>query len=436
MIAFSAVAIADPDTGHLSANRTVLVSEGKIVKVAPADEINLAESARIIAGQGRTLLPGLADMHVHISPAGPSDDLDEEEAYARARQYLLAFLASGVTTIRNMAGTPFHLKLREGAAAGRIVSPRILSCGPILESRFTFPAMAEFGEEVQTVEAARAAVIRHHDAGYDFIKVYNDIDAEIYDAIVETARQLGIPVVGHVAFQKGLDGALAARQDSIEHLRSYDFAADTRIGDVPWERYTGWLYTTAQRIGELAERTAEAGVWNTPTMAVDRYILTDAELKEPREPLPDYLPDWLQHELNSNMLESIFPNAQREILRQGRGARAAMVKALDDIGAGLLAGTDCPGCRLAPGRSILQEIELFVGAGISPARAIRAATTSAMRFLGEEEHGRIAPGQRADLLLVDGNPFEDISALHRQVGVMTGGRWYAAADIQRMVLAA
>ncbi len=434
-LAFQNVSVLPMDRETVLPRQTVVVREGRIAAMGPADAVPIPGDALVIDGTDKFLLPGLSDMHVHITPSGPADGLDQAEALQRARQFLLVFLASGVTTVRNMAGTPLHLTLRGEVAAGDTPGPRIYCCSPILETRFTFPEIAEFGQLVKTPEEARTAVIAHHRAGYDFIKVYNDIDAEIYDTILATAREVGIKVVGHVAFSKGLKGALAAKQDSIEHFRSYDFAIDTRTASHAPKRFEGWLYATPQRIADLAERTAEAGTWNVPTLVIERALRTDAEMEEaaPIEPAP--MPRWLHENLERNWLEHLFSGEQRQMIRDGFGAKGAMVKALDDAGAGIMAGSDCPGCRLVPGRSLLRELELMADAGLSPFRALYTATGGAARFLGDEDGGSIAPGKRADLLLLDADPLADISAVRQQAGVMVRGRWLSAAELTRMILA-
>ncbi len=434
--AFFNANVVDLDNGSVVPDRVVLARDGTIATIAPASGYAVPEDAEIIDARAKYLLPGFADMHVHIAPHAPVEGLSEEETLDRVEHYLTAFLVSGVTTVRNMAGTPLHLHVRGAVAEGKMRGPRILTCGPILETRFTFPELAEIGTLVTTTVEARAEVIRQKQAGFDYVKVYNDLEADIYDEIVRTAREIGIPVVGHVAFQKGLDGALAARQDSIEHLRSYDFAADTRAGDVPFARYEGWLHTTPQRIEELAERTAEAGVWNAPTMVIEHGIRTDAEMAKPHGDFSRFIPDWLRKELKANDLEGFFTSEQREALAKGRGARGAMVAALDKLGAGLLAGSDCPGCRLEPGRSLLTEIELMVEAGLAEWRALRTATANAATFLGEDGEGLVREGNRADLLLLDENPLDDIGAIHKQAGVMVSGRWHARGEIEAQLLSA
>ncbi|QGN55454.1 amidohydrolase family protein [Novosphingobium sp. Gsoil 351] len=435
-LAITNVAVVDMAAGKTVPAQTVVIRDRRIESVGPTQDVVPPDDALRLDGTGKTLIPGLYDMHVHISPANPAGAEDAHAALDRAATYIQVFLTAGVTTVRNMAGTPLHLKLREAVEAGRVVGPRIFTCGPILETRFTFPEMAEFGELVTTAEEARAAVRQQAAAGFDFIKVYNDIEADIYDAIIATAREVGIRVVGHVAFQKGLHGALQARQDSIEHLRSYDFAVDTRTGDVPWERYKGWLYATPLRIDELAEQTAEAGVCNAPTSVVEHSIRADDEMAEEAEPLPAFLPEWMASEIELSDLGALFSSEQRQVLKDGRAARSAMVAALDRVGAGVLAGSDCPGCRLVPGRSLVREIELMVEAGLSPWRALRTATVNAAAFLGEPGEGRIQTGARADLVLLKADPLDDITALRRQTGVVTNGRWLPQAALEQMILGA
>ncbi len=252
-------------------------------------------------------------------------------------------------------------------------------------------------------------MIAQHRAGYDFIKVYNDIDAPIYDAIVATARNLGLPVVGHVPFQKGLEGALAAKQDSIEHFRSYDFAIDTRTGGDKPKRFEGWLYATPQtpsRNSPSGPRRQAPGT--SPLWSSSAICARTPRWRHPGPIEAAPMPAWLKDDLEKNWLEHLFSGEQRQMIRDGFAARGAMLMALDDIGAGVMAGSDCPGCRLVPGRSLLRELELMVDAGLSPWRALRMATATPARFLGDDTFGTIAPGHRADLLLLEDDPREDI----------------------------
>lgn len=405
-------------------DHTVLVRNGRIERVGPSAYLFAPEDTTRIDGSGCTLLPGLCDMHVHLLPSriDAADGVpDEATAWLQAEAYLKRLLDAGLTTVRNMAGTPWHLLVRDAVNTGRIAGPRIVTSGPILETRFTFPALAVFGQLVTTVDEGRAAVREQARAGYDFIKVYNDLDAEIYDAIVATARELGLPVAGHVPFGKGLFGALAARQDSIEHFRSYDFALDLRK-PTGKERFVGWLHTSPARMRELAERTAEAGSWNVPTLVIEEALARSAMGKTETEP-------WIESLTPLGDLTSVFTPAALTAIAEGLPMRQQLLAEMDRSGARLLAGSDCPGCGLIPGRSLHRELQLMVDAGLSPLRALSAATANAAEYLGlGGQQGQIVEGQRADLLLICGDLSSDLTTLSNVRGVATAGRWHAPKE--------
>ncbi len=416
------------------ADHTVVVRGRRIEAVGPSSAVPVPADAIRLDASGWTVMPGLCDMHVHLLPVDVGAEHgapDEETAMRRAAQYLQRLLDSGVTMVRNMAGTPLHLRIREAVRAGRILGPRIYTAGPILETRFTFAGLAMFGQLVRSREEARAAVLEHERAGYDCIKVYNDLDAEIYDEIIATARERGMQVVGHVAFSKGLAGALAAKQDSIEHFRSYDFALDTRPEAGP-ERFVGWLHTTPARMRELAERTAEAGSWNVPTVVVETAIAhtsTEGNPSSSSDAGDAAAPDWIDPTLDVAGVKNAFSPAQLQAIRFGMDGRLEMVNAFERAGARLLAGSDCPSCGLMPGRSLHKELSLFVEAGLSPMRALRTATVDAAQFLGlANELGTVQAGKLADLLVLRGNPAADLSQLSLQVGVIVDGTWVASSS--------
>lgn len=404
-------------------DHTVLVRNGRIERLGPSALLPAPADAKRIDGSACTLLPGLCDMHVHLLPSGidPAEGVpDEASAWVQAEAYLKRLLDAGLTTVRNMAGTPWHLRVRDAVNAGRIAGPRIVTAGPILETRFTFPAMAAFGKLVTSVEQGRAEVHAQAAAGYDFIKVYNDLDPDIYDAIVATARELGLPVAGHVPFGKGLFGALAARQDSIEHFRSYDFALDVRE-PAGKERFVGWLHSTPARMRELAERTAEAGSWNVPTLVIEEAFARSINGDSTDAP-------WIEATTDQTDLRSVFSPAALAAIAEGLPLRQQLLAAMDHSGARLLAGSDCPGCGLIPGQSLHRELQLMVQAGLSPLRALQTATANAAEYLGlRGQQGQIFEGQRADLVLIEGNATSDLAALSNVRGVATAGTWHTPA---------
>ena len=428
--AFTGVTVLPMTEAPPLREQTVLVRDGRIAAIGPSASLPVPADATTIDGRGKFLMPGLCDMHIHMFvPRG--EVLSEAETLKRSREYLYLFLCRGVTTVRNMAGTPLHLRMRGEVADGSTIGPRVYTSGPILETRFTHKLLIGIGEEVKSPAEARAMVLANHRDGYDFIKVYNDIDADIYDTIIATAREVGLQVIGHVAFAKGLDGALAAKQDSIEHLRSYDFAADTRPSP-PGKRFEGWLHTTPARMREMAERTAAAGVWNVPTLVTESGIFPDGEAA-PAQDLSG-LPGWFARQMRADTMAGVFTNEQRTAIKDGAPMRQAFAAALDRAGAKLMTGTDTPVLQLVPGRSLLREIELFVEGGVPKLRALQCATVRAAEFLGRQDRiGTVAIGKDADLLLLNADPLADIAALRQQAGVMTAGRWLPAETLRAAV---
>jgi imidazolonepropionase-like amidohydrolase len=401
-------------------DHTVLVRNGRIERVGPSALLPAPPDATHIDGSACTLLPGLCDMHVHLLPSGidPAEGVaDEASAWTQAEAYLKRLLVAGVTTVRNMAGTPWHLRVRDAVNAGRIAGSSIFTAGPILETRFTFPGLAAFGQLVTTVEQGRAAVRAQAQASYDFIKVYNDLDPDIYDAIVATARELGLPVAGHVPFGKGLFGALAARQDSIEHFRSYDFALDVRK-PVGKERFVGWLHSSPARMRELAERTAEAGSWKVPTLVIEEALARGIRGTDEKAP-------WIESTTPQGDMSAIFTPAALAAIAEGLPLRQQLLAEMDRSGARLMAGSDCPGCGLIPGQSLHRELQLMVDAGLSPLRALRCATANAAEYLGLRGlQGQVVEGQRADLVLVHGDATSDLTALAHVRGMVAAGIWH------------
>lgn len=361
----------------------VLVRDGRI---AAMGEFEAPRDAVRIDGGGRYLLPGLHDLHVHC--------WYEEE--------LTLYVANGVTTVRNLWGKPMHLAWRREER----FRPDFHTSGPILDGA---PPTWEGSRVVRTPEEARDVVAAHLRDGYGFLKVYNRLAPEVYDAIVAEAKRAGIRVVGHVPHAVGLRRAIAAGQSSIEHLELYE-------GN-EWE----------------APATAAAGVWNCPTLGVLRKAVPREEAEELRlRPEMRFVPPRLRATWDSMTGEGTprwlaakyrMPGGFFEL--QGR-----VVRALRDAGAGLLLGTDSGSPFVVAGFSIHEELRLLVEAGLTPFEALRAGTRDAARYLGTDA-GVIAPGRRADLLLVEGDPLEDVANAARIAGVVLRGAWHPKADLDR-----
>jgi imidazolonepropionase-like amidohydrolase len=358
------------DTERVLRDHTIVVVGDRIAAVGPDGPTNWPAGATVVDARGAYVAPGLVDMHVHIR-----------------RRELRAYVNAGITSVRNMWGyqaLPATMRDIENRA---VVGPTIYSASQGIDASPGVWPETQFVDEPSQAEAVVAAQAA---AGWRFLKVYDSLSAASYDAIVDAARSHGIRFVGHVPDSVSIEHALDSGQLSIEHLRGYDHAL-TRTSQ--GSHVAAWADIDASRIPELAARTASADAWNCPTMAI--YDLLAAGMAPP-------------------VRARIFAN------------RAAVLRAFRDAGARILAGSDAGIDRTAAGTSLHDEISLLAAAGLSPYEVLEAATSGAAEFLGEQaEIGTIQPGRRADLVLMDANPLENVEALRAIRAVVLRGSWHS-----------
>lgn len=393
--------------------QTVTVRDGRIVSIAPSASADPAPGTRRIDGRGRLLMPGLAEMHGHVPGPG-------ERQYAE--DVLFLYLANGVTTVRNMAGHPWHLTLRQRIESGELAGPNLVAASPWLSAKSP-------GEAEAKVREARAA-------GFDLVKI-GSMPREAYAATARTAHALGIPFAGHVPRDVGLVGALEARQATIDHLDRYvEFlvppGSDAQGRD-PGLFGSGVIdQADPGRIGDAVRRTLQAGTWNVPTLSIIEHLASP----EPgeaivRRPEFRYLPrevgeSWVRakHEYIQGGLD---PGDAARLVQ----LRRRLLKALHDAGAPIALGSDAPQFFNVPGFSAHREMAMMVEAGMSPHEVLLAGTRNPARALGTPDaFGTVAPGRRADLVLLEADPRVDIANAQRIAGVMVRGRWWPRSELQ------
>ena len=440
-LAIRGVTIVDVTDGSLVSDQTVLLRGNRIVAVGSTDATTVPEQADVVDGGGGYLVPGLWDVHVH---SAVSFDW-----------HFPLFIAHGVTSVRNMhtsVDTALELTnaVRRRVTAGE-VGPRFYANGPILDGD---PPIQPGSVSAADPARGRTLVDSLHAAGADFIKIYDNVSRDTYDAVLAQARARGIPVDGHLPKMVTPEVAAAAGQRTIEHVLSLAFECSA-VSDSLRAEYSGFVqrwptlefpenlitYFGLERTARetrhpaacrtTAEHLAEGGVAVTPTLFIEWLEPAGIVADSARMAL---LPATVREQWRQQALEPDFIGS---ILRPVLDATAATVRDLDEADVTLLAGTDVGNAFLVPGISLHEELRYLVEmGGLSPLAALQAATLNPSRVLGlSDSLGTVEPGKLADLVLLDANPLVDISNTHRIRAVVADGRLFRRADLDRLLVA-
>jgi imidazolonepropionase-like amidohydrolase len=435
--AFVNVNIIPMDRERVLKGQTLIVREGKIAELGEAAKIEIPQDALRIDGRGRYLIPGLMDMHTHLFS-------DDEFPKSLAGDELAIMLANGVTTIRLMIGTPEHLIYRRKIAAGDMLGPTLYVASPEFTGRRGNGVFN--GRLVTTPDEARTAVRECKGLGYDFIKLTTFITRPVYDAVIETAREQGIRVVGHVDAEVGLQHALAVGQQHIEHLDSYmeallrdDAPMKVSVSDFGVWRKPNWEsldYVDESKIAALAQATAKTGNFTCPTLTFFKINFAVEQSDDEIRARPDFrfYPKNLQARLFAahTRFWTNPPSAERRAKYQR--VRNQLVKAIREAGGKVMAGSDTPELFLVYGFTLHRELQNLVAAGLSNYDALAAATSTPAEFLKAfDTFGSIELGKRADLVLLTANPLDDIANTEKRAGVMVRGRWLSQAELQKQL---
>ena len=413
-VAITSVSVIDGRSPEPKIDRTVVVRGNRIIAEGPAATIAVPAGARVIDGRGKFLIPGLWDMHVHLTMPG-------------GREVLPLYVANGVTGVRDMASEWAPLvAMRNDIARGAITGPRIVSSGPYLEGGdVPIPHLL-----VKTPEEAQPAVDSLIRLGVDFIKVHGQLTPASYYAIARAARARRIPFAGHVSRTVGAANASDSGQASIEHILSIPNpctgAEVTALAPrFPVQAALGRCDTTDQ--APLYARLQRNGTWAVPTLVAQVEVSRWPKRDLPGDSVARYLPDSLRQYVAGifPMVDSVPPDADVNGARLF-AKRVAVTGALFRAGVGLMAGTDAPLRNSPPGFGLHEELVHFTQAGLTQYQALRAATWEPARFLGAlDSLGTIESGKVADLVLLTANPLIDIRNASRTAYVIANGRLYS-----------
>ena len=424
-IAFLHASVVPMDRERIVSDQTVVVVDGRISAIGAASKVKVPDGAVRIEARGRYLLPALSDMHVHVE--GESwNALLSEEAKAASKvvpfeDFLFPYVANGVTTVQVLSGTHELLPVRGQIADGEMLAPRLILARMIDGPDKAWPP--PLSTWVSNTEEARNATLQAKADGYDKMKVYSFLSKESYDAVMATAKEQHMDVIGHIPYSLSVEYVVDAGQKMIAHTEE---VAKHAHGDY-----------SAERISYFAGRIADGGVWLTPTLVTTRRILD--EFTNPNglfsSPEAAYSAHPMQKEIWSfitNMYKKIPPKDQVRLRDDFEKFQRPFTKVFHDHGGQLMTGTDSLMPRLVSGFALHQELHELVEVGLTPYEALRTSTTIPYEYLGEaQQAGTIEVGKRTDLLLVEENPLKDISAASKIAGVMMRGRWIARDEIDR-----
>lgn len=383
-IAFVGVDVITMENQQFLYDQTVLTKGIRIIAIGARTQINVPHDTRIIEAQGKVLMPGLVDAHIHLRHADSTA--------------LVEYLRVGITSAREMNGRPFIRDWRDRINAGDLIGPWLQVAAPTF-GNFSSPREGYMTPE--THEDAAIAVARFHTEGYDWIKIYTFLSPEAFEGLMEESNRLGIPVGGHVPVRVGMPEIFSSSFMSIEHLTEYvgstltsesqelddkDLRSVFGAGDINWSK-----------MDSLISLTKAAGIWNVPTLV------------------------WFDRILPTSRVQEAWSNP--DLRAQGERNRREIVRRLHEAGALLAIGTDSDAGDDLGAESIYDEIGAMIEAGIDPEEVLRLATVGGATLLGVlSETGTVTVGKRADFILLQCDPRSDLDCLRFPEMVVARGQ--------------
>lgn len=414
-------------------NQTVLIRKNRISEIGPSDKVKIPENATVIDGDGAYLMPGLADMHVHLRNDWPLSQLD-------------MYLANGVTTIRDLDGQAFMLKWRDEIKAKKRIGPTIYVSSPAI-----------LGDERNTPD-----LLTQYRSGWDCIKLYSYFSKNDYQKTMQKAKELKRYTVGHIPFAVGLDNVISAGMDEIAHIEDLwyelvDFDRDIKQSRENWlpyilktaaEQYAADLALDSKelaqryagRISKIVDKVKSAEIPVNTTLTVQEagrlktmnpgmFLARPENVYLPRSYLDAFRRGEEKHQLQGRLAgDTLLSKFVFSVLNE-----------LSENEVQLVLGTDAGTGRMGivPGFSIHDELRILTENGFTPYAAIAAGTKNAgdvaAAMTGADDFGTIEVGKRADLILVNENPLDDVTQIKNYRGVMAGGKWYDKAYLQAVI---
>jgi imidazolonepropionase-like amidohydrolase len=410
-LALTHVFVIDATSATAKSDMTVVIAGDRITEIGKSGKVKIPRGARIVKATGKYLIPGLWDMHMHLSWTTASA--------------LPLLIANGVTGVRDMGGRLGEIdEWRTKIAGGLLVGPRIVRAGPQLNGQKFNPYQIVAANPDETRGVVRAL----KEAGVDFIKVHRRLSRDCYFAAIDEAKRQGLTLVGHIPMTVTPEEASDAGQATIEHVETLfegTFSAALK-GQKLSEAVRRWR---AEEADKLFTRFVKNHTVVTPTLAAWRWFVTFSDPSLPPDPRSRYV---------ALSVKKAFPRPSKtpaeELteLKQRFAEFREVVRQMNRSGVTLIAGTDT--AVTAPGFTLHDELAVLVEAGLTPLQALQAATLTPAKVLNKaNDFGTIENGKIADLVLLDGNPLEDIRNTQRIHAVIFNGKLLDRAALDRLL---
>lgn len=409
--------------GSALTDQTVIVRAGRITSIGPAAKARVDGDVKRIDGRGKWLMPGLTDMHVHIENARAMRLLmkrtDISPSSIRNEDVFAPYIANGVVQVFDLQAMSEEIGRRDEIEAGRLIGPRLKTAAMIDGEPPMWPVGAT--RVAATPEAGRQAVRDAAAEGYDAIKVYSQLTFETFTAIVDEARKLKLPVVGHIPGRQQGRTADFFQPGFRMVAHAEEFAQQTAS-------------PSFEAIPQYVEMMKKNGAWLTGTLSLDERLLEETSHPETLHTRPELrvlYPPWRDFVINHNPYVGLASPERLESLQKIVEFNRALVRAFVAAGIPVVAGTDALVPGVVPGYAMHDELAALTRAGMTNRQALEAATRLPCEWLGVlADRGTVETGKRADLLLLDGDPLADIANTRRISAVIFDGRYLPAETLK------
>jgi imidazolonepropionase-like amidohydrolase len=404
------VTVIDPSTGTALPDRNVVIREDRITAVDPG-VAPVADGSTVIDGSGKFAIPGLWDMHVHLT--------------STTECALPLLVATGITNVRDMGGRLTQIDdWRSRISVGALAGPEIIRVGPTLNGK----SFNEFQMVPGDPEATRGAIRALQFIGVDAIKVHRRLPRESFFAAADETKKLGIPLVGHIPMEVTPAEASDAGQATIEHTQTLfegTFSANLSEAELPGA-IRKWL--SSGEADALFAKFVKNGTWVTPTLEGYLEMARLADPSVPTDPRYRYVASSLRKQFEPQLKALSVAN-----LRDLNAALEEATSRMHRAGVKMLAGTDAAGPRLV-GFSLHQELAELVKIGMTAVEALQTATLNPARTLRKTaDYGTIEAGKVANLVLLQANPLDRIENTERVAAVVLRGKLYQRLELDQLL---